>query len=213
MTKPVRAIEDMKGLRLRVQQSDLMDRMMNALGAEPYRDRLRAGAHRARRPSWWMAPNNWPSFVTSGHHKVARYYTTTRHTMGPGILIMSTRAWGDLSAEDRLIFRAAAQIRQVHAHAVADLGDAVREGGGRGRRHHHGDIDRKPFEDATRGLRDQMRADPQLRPLIEKIEAVAVSDRGRICHRRQPARARRTTPGRPASWACCARCRSARASC
>jgi len=32
--------------------------------------------------------------------------------------------------------------------------------------------DRKPFEDATRGLRDQMRADPQLRPLIEKIEAV-----------------------------------------
>jgi hypothetical protein len=34
-----------------------------------------------------------------------------------------------------------------------------------------GNLDRKPFEDATRSLRDEMRADPKLRPLIERIEA------------------------------------------
>jgi len=33
-------------------------------------------------------------------------------------------------------------------------------------------IDRKPFEDATRSLRDEMRADPKFGPLIERIQAV-----------------------------------------
>jgi len=36
----------------------------------------------ACRPTRRRRRNNWPSFVTSGHHKVARYYTVTRHTMG-----------------------------------------------------------------------------------------------------------------------------------
>jgi tripartite ATP-independent transporter DctP family solute receptor len=173
MTKPVRAIEDMKGLRLRVQQSDLMDRMMNALGAEPYGIAYGQVLTALATKLVDGAENNWPSFVTSGHHKVARYYTTTRHTMGPEILIMSTRAWGDLSAEDRLIFRAAARESAKYMRTqwqtwetrsekeAAEAGVTIID-----------NIDRKPFEDATRGLRDQMRADPQLRPLIEKIEAV-----------------------------------------
>jgi TRAP-type C4-dicarboxylate transport system substrate-binding protein len=33
-------------------------------------------------------------------------------------------------------------------------------------------IDRKPFEDATKPIRDAMRADPRYRSLIERIEAV-----------------------------------------
>ena len=33
-------------------------------------------------------------------------------------------------------------------------------------------IDRKPFEDATKPLRDQLRADPKLRSLVERIEAM-----------------------------------------
>jgi hypothetical protein len=33
-------------------------------------------------------------------------------------------------------------------------------------------IDRKPFEDATKPLRDAMRNDPRYRSLIERIEAV-----------------------------------------
>ena len=32
-------------------------------------------------------------------------------------------------------------------------------------------LDRAPFEDATRPLRDEMRADPRFGPLIERIQA------------------------------------------
>lgn len=102
--KPVRTLADMKGLRIRVQQSELMSDMIRALGAEPVElpygqvltglsTRLIDGAE-----------NNWPSYVTTNHYKLAPYYTLTEHTMGPEVLVMSLRAWESLSAEDREIF-------------------------------------------------------------------------------------------------------------
>ena len=47
--------------------------------------------------------------MTAGHYKVAPFYTVTEHTMGPEIVIMSRRAWDELSPEDRTIFRGAAR--------------------------------------------------------------------------------------------------------
>ena len=44
--RPIRSLADMKGLRLRVQQSELMSDMIKALGAEPIELALRASAHR-----------------------------------------------------------------------------------------------------------------------------------------------------------------------
>src|SRR6266496_3302170 len=107
--RPIRSIADIKGLRLRVQQSELMSDMIKALGAEPIElpygqvltglsTRLIDGAE-----------NNWPSYVTTGHYKLAPYYTLTEHTMGPEVLVMSLRAWESLSAEDQQIFRDAAR--------------------------------------------------------------------------------------------------------
>ena len=55
------------------------------------------------------AENNWPSYVTTNHYKLAPYYTLTEHTMGPELLVMSPRAWESLSAEDQDIFRDAAR--------------------------------------------------------------------------------------------------------
>ncbi len=94
--------------------------------------------------------------------------------MGPEVLIMSQRAWAELSTEDRAIFREAArEVEQIHARAVAELGGAIATS----RPIEAGvtvidKIDRKPFEDATKPMRDEMRADPQFRSLIERIEAV-----------------------------------------
>src|SRR6267378_1760445 len=66
--RPVRTLADMKGLRIRVQQSELMLSMIKALGAEPIelpygqvltglQARLIDGAE-----------NNWPSYVTTDHY-------------------------------------------------------------------------------------------------------------------------------------------------
>src|SRR5262249_4802283 len=108
-TRPVNAIDDLSGLRLRVQQSELMDRMIKALGAEPIGLAYGQVLTALQTKLVDGAENNWPSFVSAGHYKVARYYTVTQHTMSPEVLIMSQRAGADLSSEDRTIFREAAR--------------------------------------------------------------------------------------------------------
>jgi TRAP-type C4-dicarboxylate transport system substrate-binding protein len=106
--RPIRSVADLKGLRIRVQQSKLMSDMMRALGAEPIE--LPYGQVRTALATRLIdgAENNWPSFVTTDHYKYAGFYTLTEHTMGPEVLVMSRKAWESLSTEDRKIFREAA---------------------------------------------------------------------------------------------------------
>ena len=171
--QPVRSLADLRGLRIRVQQSDLITRMMRALGAEPvalpYGQVLTA--LQARLVDG--AENNWPSFVTTGHYKVAQFYSLTEHTMGPEVLVMSRRAWDELSDADRAIFRAAAResSRYMRARWLSWEEQSRREAAAAGVTI-IGDLDRQAFEDATRALREEMRADPKLGPLIARIQAV-----------------------------------------
>src|ERR1700709_115319 len=107
--RPVRSISDMKGLRLRVQQSELMSEMMRSLGAEPVE--LPYGQVLTGLATGLIdgTENNWPSFVTTDHYKHAGFYTLTEHTMSPEVLVMSQKAWSGLSPEDQKIFRETAQ--------------------------------------------------------------------------------------------------------
>jgi tripartite ATP-independent transporter DctP family solute receptor len=168
----VHGLPDLRGLRIRVQQSDLVIRMMKALGAEPvalpYGQVLTA--LQARLVDG--AENNWPSYVTTGHYKLAQFYTLTEHTMGPEVLVMSRRAWQELSDADRAIFRAAARESSQYMRAQwLSWEEQSRKEAAEGGATIIGNLDRKPFEDATRALRDEMRADPRLGRLIERIEA------------------------------------------
>jgi len=172
-TRPVHVIDDLSGLRVRVQQSELMDRMIKSLCAEPVGLAYGQVLTALQTKLIDGAENNWPSFVSANHYKVARYYTATQHTMSPEVLIMSLRAWADLSAEDRMIFREAARQssqymreqwldweRRSERQAIESGVSVI------------SNVNRKPFEDATKPLRDTMRADPKFRSLIERIEAV-----------------------------------------
>src|SRR3984957_3365124 len=169
---PVRSLADLKGLKIRVQQSDLVIRMMRALGAEPvvlpYGQVLTALSARLVDG----AENNWPSYVTTDHYKVAQFYTVTEHTMGPEVLVMSGRAWQELSDADRAIFRGAARdsSRYMRAQWQSWEKRSKKEGTEAGVTTND-KFYRKPSEDATRPLRNEMRADPKCRPLIDRIRA------------------------------------------
>ena len=106
--RPVKSIADLRGLRIRVQQSELMSEMIRSLGAEPVE--LPYGQVLTGLATHLIdgAENNWPSFVTTDHYKYAGYYTLTEHTMSPEVLVMSLKAWRSLSADDQQIFREAA---------------------------------------------------------------------------------------------------------
>lgn len=107
--RPIRTVEDMRGLRIRVQESRLMVGLVEALGAvatpmpfgEVY-SALQTGVIDG-------AENNWPSYYSTSHYEVAEHFTLNGHTRVPEILVASKIAMDRLSAEDQAIIKQAAR--------------------------------------------------------------------------------------------------------
>jgi tripartite ATP-independent transporter DctP family solute receptor len=172
-TRPVHTLNDLRGMRLRVQQSDLMMAMIKALGAEPVA--LPYGQVLTGLTTGLIdgAENNWPSYVTTNHYTAARYYTVTEHTMSPEVLVMSRKAWDSLSPEDQVIFRAAAQesgafMRQQWQAWEERARDQARRAGVT----IVSEFDKRPFVDAMAGIYAKAMDDPRLRGLIDRIRQV-----------------------------------------
>jgi len=171
--RPIRSVADIRGLRLRVQQSELMSEMIKALGAEPVE--LPYGQVLTGLATQLIdgAENNWPSFVTTDHYKHAGYYTLTEHTMSPEVLVMSQKAWQSLSVEDRRIFRdAAIKSSQFMREKWKDLEERSRQQAKAAGVMVVTDFDRKPFEAAMAGIYQKAQRDPAAAALIERIRKV-----------------------------------------
>ena len=171
--RPVRSLADVKGLRIRVQQSEQMSQMIRSLGAEPVE--LPYGQVLTGLMTKLIdgAENNWPSFVTTNHYKHAGYYTLTEHTMSPEVLVMSHKVWVTLSPEDRKIFREAAlRSSQFMREKWRDLEDQSRKQAESAGVTIVTDIDKKPFETAMDGVYAKARRDPAAAQLIERIRKV-----------------------------------------
>jgi tripartite ATP-independent transporter DctP family solute receptor len=171
--RPVRSLADLKGLRIRVQQSEQMSEMMRSLGAAPvelpYGQVLTGLANKLIDG----AENNWPSFVTTDHYKHAGHYTLTEHTMSPEVLVMSLKAWETLSPDERRIFREEARRSgqfmrekwrdlELQSRKQAELAGVIIVS----------EIDRKPFEAAMTGIYAKVQRDPVSAKLIERIRNV-----------------------------------------
>ena len=171
--RPIRSIADIKGLRIRVQQSELMSDMVRALGGEPIE--LPYGQVRTGLATKLIdgAENNWPSFVTTDHFRYANFYTLTEHTMSPEVLIMSWKAWASLSPEERVIFREAAmQSSRFMRERWRDLEEKSRQQAEGAGVTIVSDFDRKPFEAAMSPIYEKIRRDPAAAALIERIRTV-----------------------------------------
>jgi tripartite ATP-independent transporter DctP family solute receptor len=171
--RPVRSLADLKGMRIRVQQSDLMVDMIKALGAEavamPYGQVLTGLTNRLIDG----AENNWPSYVTTNHYTAARYYSMTEHTMSPEVLVMSRKAWDSLSPEDQSIFRAAAQESgRFMRQQWKDWEERSREQARKGGVEVETGFDKKPFMDAMAGIYETTLRDPKVKDLVDRIRHV-----------------------------------------
>ncbi len=171
--RPIRTLADLKGLRIRVQQSDLMFSMIRALGAEPVElpyGQVLTGLQTGLIDG---AENNWPSYVTTGHYKAAPYYTLTEHTMGPEVLVMSVRAWESLSAEDQVIFKEAARESSRHMREIwTGLEEASRQQARANGNTIVENFDRKPFEKAMNAVHAIAVTDSDSNQLIERIRQI-----------------------------------------
>lgn len=118
--KPILTPEDMKGMKIRVQNSDLYVSMIKALGADPTPMSLGEVYQSLVQGVIDGAENNWPSYQSGRHFEAAPYYSLTRHVMAPEVLVMSASRWEKLSQTDRDIVMQAAKESVPHMRALWD---------------------------------------------------------------------------------------------
>jgi len=99
--KPIRSPEDLKGLKIRVQESQTSMNMIKAMGGAPTPISWGELYTALQQGVVDGAENNPPSFFLSRHYEVCKYYTINEHTSVPDILVIGTTAWNRLSPEEQ----------------------------------------------------------------------------------------------------------------
>lgn len=168
--KPVKSFADMKGMKVRVQQSDLWVSMLEAMGAnatpmpmgEVYTG-LKTGLIDA-------AENNYPTYESSRSFEVAKYFTKTEHSMAPEILLFSKRTFDKLSPEEQSWIRQAAKesvpyMRKQWAEREAKSLAIVKAGGAE-----IIEIDKAPFQAAMKPVYDKFITDAKLKDLVKRTQ-------------------------------------------
>jgi tripartite ATP-independent transporter DctP family solute receptor len=110
--KPIKAVEDLKGLKIRVIGNPIFVEMMNSLGGngiamgyDQVFSALQTGVIDG-------AENNPPSYVFSNHYTAAKYFSLTEHLIIPEVLLFSKRAWTALSVDDQNLIKKFAREAQ-----------------------------------------------------------------------------------------------------
>jgi tripartite ATP-independent transporter DctP family solute receptor len=125
---------DLAGMKIRVQKSNMAIKMIEAMGAsatpidwgELYTS-LQQGVVDG-------AENNPPSFYTSLHYEICRYYILDEHTRPPDMLLISTPVWNKLSGQFQAVLQQAADEsvrfqRKLWAHKQQENLEAVEKAG------------------------------------------------------------------------------------
>jgi tripartite ATP-independent transporter DctP family solute receptor len=147
--KPIKSIADMKGVKLRVQQSDVWVATANAMGANPTPMSMGEVYTGLKTGLIDAAENNIPSYEGAKHYEAVKYYSRTEHAMPPEVVMFSKKKWDALSPEDQKIIRQAAKDsvpanRKFWADREAKSLAIVTAAGA----NIVGDVDKKSFQDA-----------------------------------------------------------------
>ena len=169
--KPYKTLADMKGAKIRVQQSDLFVAMIQALGANatpmPFGEvytALKTGIVDA-------AENNYPSYESSRHFEAAKYFTLTEHAMAPEVLVFSKVAWDRLSKDDQATVRKAAKdsvpyMRKLWDEREMKSKEIVTQAGAQ--------IvevpNKQEFIDAMKPVYTQFANTPKLQSLVQRVQ-------------------------------------------
>jgi TRAP-type C4-dicarboxylate transport system substrate-binding protein len=159
-------------MKIRIQSSDLNVAMIEALGANatpiPFGEvytALQSGVVDG-------AENNWPSYESTQHYRVAKYFTVDEHVMVPEIFVISKTTWDGLSKADQDIVRQAAiESSQLERKLWAERETQSRQKVEAGGAVIADNIDKAPWKAAMQPVYDKYGADPAIKHLMDEIAA------------------------------------------
>ena len=170
---PIKSVDDIKGLKVRVMGNPMFVDMMNAIGGngvamgyDQVFSALQTGVVDG-------AENNPPSFFFDNHYQVAKYYTITEHLIVPEILVFSGPSWAKLDKGDQELitkFGREAQLdeRKLWNEKEKDAMDKMKAAGIE--IDTISDADKKKLQDAVKPVWDKYGA--KYADLVKRIQAV-----------------------------------------
>jgi tripartite ATP-independent transporter DctP family solute receptor len=169
--KPVRTLADAKGLKIRVQPSDLWVAVASAMGAnatpmptaEVY-TALKTGVIDA-------AENNEPSYEGFKHYEAVKVYSYTEHSMAPEMLVISKAFFDKLSPAERAMFRETAKEsvkfqRQKWDEQTAKATEIVLKSGAQLVK----DVNKAEFQNAMKPVYAKFITTPDLQRLVKAVQ-------------------------------------------
>ena len=173
--KAIRTPEDLKGLKIRVQDMKSQTDMLKALGGIPvtmsYGDvytSLQTGIIDG-------AESNETALTTGKHGEICKAFSTDEHAMIPDVLVMSAKTWKNISPEDQQVILEAA-YESTESHKVsweAAISEAISEASTDMNVEFVNDVDKEAFRQATSGMVDEYCKEyPGVQELLDIIDSV-----------------------------------------
>lgn len=167
-----RAIEspaDLEGLKIRVQKSNMAVAMVNLLGGAPTPISWGELYTALQQGVVDGAENNLPSFYTSKHYEVCKYYSMNEHTAVPDVLLVGMDTWKRCNKQEReWILEAAKESaifqRKLWEESERESLEAIIRAGVK-----VSYPDKVPFEEKTKSIDRLFENEPQVLNLIRAI--------------------------------------------
>ena len=169
--KPIKTVNDLKGLKIRMMGNPVFVDTMNSLGGngvamgyDQLINALQTGVVDG-------AENNEPSYESGQHYRYAKYYSNTGHLIIPEILVFSKKIWQTLSKEDQALImklgkEAQLEQRKLWAEREKASLEAMKKAGAE----INEVADKKPFQAAVKPVWDKYGSQHQA--LIQRIQDV-----------------------------------------
>jgi tripartite ATP-independent transporter DctP family solute receptor len=171
--KPVNKPEDLSGMKIRVQESDVHLKMIELMGGsatpmafgEVY-TALQSGVLEG-------AENNEISYLTQKHNEVAKYFSNTNHLVGLDYLVINTDVLAEMTEEDRATFDAEwdAAVTEHTELWLSETDAAIKELEAAGTKFN--DVDSEAFRTALQPLIDEYVTTDSAKALYEATRAAA----------------------------------------
>lgn len=169
--KPIRSPEDLVGMKIRVQNSPMAIAMIEAMGGAPTPIAWGELYSALAQGVVVGAENNPPSFESSRHYEVCKYFTPDAHTRVPDLLMIGDKVWDSLTIEQQEWLQQAADEssdfqRELWAKKTEESLAKVVEAGVE-----IVDCDPAEFQAACASIAESMKGTP-IAPWLERIKAV-----------------------------------------
>lgn len=170
--KPIKTVADMKGLKIRVQQSDLWVSLIKAMGANPTPMPMAEVYTGLKTGLVDAAENNYPSYEEARHFESAPVYSETMHVMSPEVLVFSKKVWDTLTPAEQAALRKAAKESVPYYVTLWDKkekdakANVIKAGA---KIIPSSEIDKKSFVEAEKPVWDKFASTPELKALVQEI--------------------------------------------